>query len=130
MFLVCICCFVLCYLPKLKRGMPLAFSANFLYMFSIKMFLSKYHISWPSSSIRPNFLTKISNKVYFQILLNSSFKFFFKFKLMRDKLYNLVSSSSPALVQKSKKRGGNNAENLLISMFDFQFIHIYIYIYI
>ena len=27
MFLVCICCF-LCYLPKLQRGMALAFSAD------------------------------------------------------------------------------------------------------
>ena len=44
-FLACICCFVLCYLPKLKMVMALAFSADFLYMFSIKIFLTKYHIS-------------------------------------------------------------------------------------
>ena len=34
--LVYICGFVLCYLPKLKRSMALAFSADFLYMFSMK----------------------------------------------------------------------------------------------
>ena len=45
MFLVCIYCFILCYLLKLKRGMALAFRADLLYMFSIKMFLTKYHIS-------------------------------------------------------------------------------------
>ena len=45
MFLVYICCFVSGYLPKLKWGMALAFSADFLYMYSIKMFLTKYHIS-------------------------------------------------------------------------------------
>ena len=44
LFLVCICC-VLSYLPKLKRGMALAFSSDFLHTFSIKMFLTKYHIS-------------------------------------------------------------------------------------
>ena len=63
MFLVFICCFVLCYLPKLERGMALAFSADLLYMFSIQTFLTKYHISSPSSCNRPNFLTKISHKV-------------------------------------------------------------------
>ena len=45
MFLVCICCFVLRYLPKLKWGMALAFTADFLYMFPIKIFLTKDHIS-------------------------------------------------------------------------------------
>ena len=33
---------LLCYLPKLKKGMELVFSAYFLYTFSIKMFLTKY----------------------------------------------------------------------------------------
>ena len=28
---LCICCFVLCYLPKLKRGMALVFSAIVFY---------------------------------------------------------------------------------------------------
>ena len=71
MFLVCICCFVLWYLPKLKRGMAPAFHADFLYMFYMKMFLTKYHISWPSSCIRPNFLIKKS------VFLKCIFKFFF-----------------------------------------------------
>ena len=34
--------FVLCYLPKLKRGIVVVFSAGFLYAFSIKTFLTKY----------------------------------------------------------------------------------------
>ena len=34
--------FVLCYLPKLKKGMELVFSAYFLYTLSIKMLLTKY----------------------------------------------------------------------------------------
>ena len=96
------CCFVLCYLPKSKRSMTLAFCAEFLYMFSIKMFLTKYHISWPSSRIRPNFQIKITNSVFSKCFLVNWW---------RDKLYNLVLSSSPALTDKSKKRGGNNAEN-------------------
>ena len=43
--LVCICWFVLSYLPKLKKGMALAFRADFLYMFSIKMFLDQVPVS-------------------------------------------------------------------------------------
>ena len=35
----------LCYLPNLKSGRALVFSADFLYTFSIKMFLAKYPIS-------------------------------------------------------------------------------------
>ena len=35
-FLVCVCCFVLSYLSKLKRGVALAFSVDFLYTFSTK----------------------------------------------------------------------------------------------
>ena len=35
-FLVCICCFVLSYLSKLKRSVRLVFSADFLYAFSSK----------------------------------------------------------------------------------------------
>ena len=96
------CCFVLCYLPKSKRGMVLAFSADFLYMFFIKMFLTKYHNSWPIFCIKPNFLKKITNRVFSNSFLAN---------WSRDKLYNLVSSSSPALTDKSKKREGNNAEN-------------------
>ena len=94
--------YILCYLPKSKRGMALAFSANFLYMFYIKMFLTKYHISWPSFCIIPNFLTKITNSVFSNSVLANWW---------RDKLYNLALSSSPVLTDKSKKRGGNNAEN-------------------
>ena len=93
---------LLCYLPKSKKGMALAFIADFLYMISIKIFLTKYHISWPSSSIRPNFITKIINSVFSNSFLTN---------LSRDKLYNLVLSSSPALTNKSKKRGGNNVQN-------------------
>ena len=40
MFLVCICCFVLCYLSKSKRDMALVFSEDFQYTFSIKVFLT------------------------------------------------------------------------------------------
>ena len=82
--------------------MALAFSADFLYMFSIQMFLTKYHYSWPVSCIRPNFLTKITNRMFSNSFLAN---------WSRDKLYNLVSSSSAALTDKSKKREGNNAEN-------------------
>ena len=44
-FLVCICSFALCYLPKLNRGIAVVFSADFLYTFSIKMFPTKYSIN-------------------------------------------------------------------------------------
>ena len=59
---------VLNYLPKLKRDiMTLVVSAYFLYIFSIKIFLTKYHISWRSFNIRLNFFIKASNKMYFSI---------------------------------------------------------------
>ena len=80
----------------------LAFSADFQYKFSIKMFLTKYYISWPISCIRPNFLTKITNSVFSNSFLANHW---------RDKLYNLALLSSPALTDKSKKRGEDNAEN-------------------
>ena len=44
-FLACICSFVLCYLPKLKRSTVLVFSADFQYTFSVKMFFTKYPIN-------------------------------------------------------------------------------------
>ena len=53
---------VLRYLPKLKKGMALIFSAYFLDTFSTKMFLTKDRISSPSFSIRPNFFIKTSIK--------------------------------------------------------------------
>ena len=114
MFPVCICCFVLCYLPKLKWVMALAFGADFLFMFSIKTFLPKYHISWLSSCIRPNFLTKISNKVCFQIpfqpideVINFTIQF-----------YHLLQHWPT----KVKRGEGIMLRIMLISMFDFQFI--------
>ena len=33
---------VLCYLPKLKRGIAVVFNAGLLYTFSVKTFLTKY----------------------------------------------------------------------------------------
>ena len=60
---------VLCYLPKLKRGMELVFSAGFLYTFSIKTFLTKYI---------PYQLTKFQYQIWYSykdekqnVLLNS-----------------------------------------------------------
>ena len=49
---------------------------------------------------------------------------------MGHKFYDLVLSSSRATADKRKQRGWNNADNMLISMFDFLYIYIYIYIYI
>ena len=42
---------VLDYLPKLRRVMGLVFSTGFLLTFSIKIFLIKYPIKWPSFTI-------------------------------------------------------------------------------
>ena len=54
---------VLGYLPKLKRGLRLAFGAHFLHDFSIKMFLMfyqltkfQYHNFFPSQDIKQNLL--------------------------------------------------------------------------
>ena len=54
---------VLGYLPKLKRGMGLAYDAYFLHDFPVKMFLIKYSINGQSFNIIPFFLLKISNKI-------------------------------------------------------------------
>ena len=42
---------VLGYLPKIRRVMRLVFRAYFLHTFSIKIFLIKYPIKWPSLTI-------------------------------------------------------------------------------
>ena len=42
---------VLGYLTKLRRVMGLAFSADFLHIYSIKIFLIKYPFKWPSFTI-------------------------------------------------------------------------------
>ena len=42
---------VLGYLPKLKRSMRLVFAADFLHTFSIRIFLIKSPIKWPSFNI-------------------------------------------------------------------------------
>ena len=47
--IACIGCFGL--FTKIKRVMGLAFSADFLHTFSVKMFLFKYHIKWPNCTI-------------------------------------------------------------------------------
>ena len=54
---------VLGYLPKLKRGLGLAFRAHFQYYFSIKMFLKtlaidkvQCYIVFPSQNIKQNVL--------------------------------------------------------------------------
>ena len=46
---------VLSYLPKLKRGLELAFGAYFLHGFSIKMFFIKYSISGQSFNVNTFF---------------------------------------------------------------------------
>ena len=54
---------VLGYLPKLKRGLGLAFGAHFLHDFSIKMFLIKFSINGQSFNVTPYFFLKLSNKM-------------------------------------------------------------------
>ena len=54
---------VLGHMAKLKRSLALAFSANFLHDFSIKMFLIYYSIDEQSFNVTPYFLLKISNKI-------------------------------------------------------------------
>ena len=54
---------VLDYLPKLKKGLGLAYGAHFLHNFSIKMFLIYYSIYGQSFNAMLLFLHKISNKI-------------------------------------------------------------------
>ena len=49
---------LLCYLPKLKRYLGLAFGAHFMYNFSIEMFLIKYFINKQSFNVIPFFLSQ------------------------------------------------------------------------
>ena len=59
---------VLGYLPKLKRGLRLAFGSHFLYDFSIKMFYIYYPINGQSFNV--NFFSSQNIK---QIVLLSSY---------------------------------------------------------
>ena len=52
---------VLGYLPKLKRGLELAFDAYALHDFSMKMFFIQYSIYGRSFNVIPFFLLKMSN---------------------------------------------------------------------
>ena len=52
------------YLTKLKRGLGLAFGANFLHDFSITMFHIKYFIIRQNFNITPHFFLKISNEMW------------------------------------------------------------------
>ena len=57
------------YLPKLKRGMALAFGSHFLHDFFIKVFLISYTINGQSFNVVPFLRLKIWNKV------NKTFRF-------------------------------------------------------
>ena len=91
------------------RGMALVISADFLHNFFINIFLTKHIINWPSFCIRPNFLPD-QTKCVFKLVFS---------QLMGHKFHDLVLSSSRAMANKRKQRGWNNADNMLISMFDF-----------
>ena len=54
---------VLGYLPKLYRGLGLAFAAHFLHDFSIKMLFIRYSIYEQGFNVIPFFLVKISNEI-------------------------------------------------------------------
>ena len=75
-FFACIGCFWL--FTKIKKELVLVINEDFLYSFSIKMFLTKYPINWPRSCIVPNFLislqryqTKCVSKIFFRQLMTS-----------------------------------------------------------
>ena len=65
---------VLGYLAKLKRGLGLAFGAQFLHDFSIKMFLIWYSYNEQSFNIPPYFFIKIPNKMLLSSYLDSSWR--------------------------------------------------------
>ena len=69
---------VLGYLPKLQRGLRLAFVAHFLHDFSIKMFFIWCSIYGQSFNAIPFFLLKISNKTFLltRTELSQRFKIF------------------------------------------------------
>ena len=63
---------VLGYLTKLKRGPGLASDSHFLHDFSIKMFLfNTLSIYGQSFYVIPFFLLKISNKMCYQVLIET-----------------------------------------------------------
>ena len=59
---------VLGYLPKLKRGLLLAFGAHFVHYFLMKMFLIQYSINGQSFNIIPFFP---SQDIKLNVLLSS-----------------------------------------------------------
>ena len=56
------------HLPKLKRGLGLAFGAHFLHDFSIIMFLIYYSIYGQRFNVVPFFLLKILKKCVIKFL--------------------------------------------------------------
>ena len=60
---------ILGYLPKLRRGLGLAFGAHFLHEFSIKMLLISYSIIGQSLNVISFFLLKVSNKICYEVLI-------------------------------------------------------------
>ena len=83
--------------------MALVISTDFLYNCSIKMFLTKYSVNLPSYY---QALDLISLHIKQSVFLNS-----FLADWCLHKLYDLVLSSSPAMANKRKKGGENNADN-------------------
>ena len=79
---------VLGYLPKIKRGLRLAFSTHFLHDFSIEMFLFNTLSTDKVSMSYLFFLLKISNKyvttfLFRQLMTSKTLKFIFN-KAMED----------------------------------------------
>ena len=97
---------VLGYLPKLKRGLGLAFGAHFLHDFSIKMFFIQYSI------IGQNFnVTFFPSQVIKQNVLLSSY-------LDSDDVINFkiyLQSTSNAMTDREKKGGRRKYKNVNIS---------------
>ena len=56
---------VLGYLANLKRDLGLAFDADFLHDFSVKMFLISYSINGQSFNVTTYLFLNISNKIFY-----------------------------------------------------------------
>ena len=87
---------VLGYLAKLKKGLGLAFSAHFLHDFTIKMFLIQLSVNGQSFIVTLYFFLKISNKMCYEVLIQTVDDINFKISL---------GSTSKAMADREKKKG-------------------------
>ena len=90
------------YLSKLRRGLGLVFGAQFLHDFFIKMFLIYFSINGKSFNVTPYFFLKISNKVYYEVLIYTADD------VMNFKIF--LGSSSKAMADGKKRREDENTK--------------------